>query len=90
MLPLAAAAFLTAAAPSAAQTPAPDPIQLVEEQKAAIAKLAFLDGLWRGTSTQTRPDGQRPVRIADFALTRVADTDFPNAYPNVVPGPARP
>lgn len=35
----------------------PDPAALVAAQKKAIAPLAYMDGVWRGTASTTLPDG---------------------------------
>lgn len=43
----ALALLMTASAPALAQE---DPAPLIAEQKAAMAKLAMLDGVWRGTA----------------------------------------
>lgn len=51
MRPLVAALALWIALPAAAQAPErPDPARLMAAQREAMAKLAFLDGLWRGTA----------------------------------------
>lgn len=39
----------------------PDPAQLIAAQREAMAPLAMLDGVWRGTATFTRPDGTTHV-----------------------------
>ena len=38
-----------------------DPAARMAEQKQAIDKFAFMDGVWRGTATQVMPDGTRHV-----------------------------
>jgi hypothetical protein len=37
----------------------PDPAVLVAAQKEAMAKLAFMDGAWRGTAWHIRPTGEK-------------------------------
>jgi hypothetical protein len=68
-----AAALALAPALSIAQQPAPGPARpqspatppdfraLQAAQKEAIAKLAFMDGVWRGPATTTTPSGQKHV-----------------------------
>ena len=62
LLPLALwAAFAATAAEPAADVrkpePRPDPAALMSAQRAALAPLAYLDGVWRGTARTTLPDG---------------------------------
>lgn len=54
------AAFAAAAAEpdvADAQGHRPDPAALMSAQRSALAPLAFLDGVWRGTARTTLPDG---------------------------------
>ena len=37
----------------------PDPAKLIPAQQAALAKLAFMDGLWRGTAWTLLPSGEK-------------------------------
>jgi hypothetical protein len=37
----------------------PDPAKLISAQKEAMAKLAFMDGIWRGTAWTLLPTGQK-------------------------------
>lgn len=58
LLAAAAVAFsLTAAAPALAQQP--DPAPVIAAQKAAMAPLSLMDGVWRGTAWQIEPSGKR-------------------------------
>jgi hypothetical protein len=53
------------AVPAFAQQPAqrPDPQALVAAQKAALAPLAFMDGMWRGKARHTGFDGKQHVMV---------------------------
>jgi hypothetical protein len=53
-----AAAALLAAASAGAQGP-PDPQVAIAAQKAGMAKLSFLDGVWRGPAWAITPTGDR-------------------------------
>jgi hypothetical protein len=55
----AAATSATPAPPAARGRP--DPAALMAAEAKAIAPLAFMDGEWRGTATQTNPDGSTHV-----------------------------
>lgn len=59
---------IVAATPAMAQ--APDEAALLAEQKAALDKLAFMDGVWRGEATTLTPSGEQRVtqteRIGPF------------------------
>ena len=37
----------------------PDPAKLIAAQQAALAKLAFMDGIWRGTAWTMLPSGEK-------------------------------
>ena len=37
----------------------PDPAKLIAAQQAALAKLAFMDGIWRGTAWTLLPSGEK-------------------------------
>jgi hypothetical protein len=37
----------------------PDPVALMKAQREAMAALAFMDGVWRGTASTLRADGSR-------------------------------
>src|SRR5262245_6092410 len=37
----------------------PDPAALMAAQREAMAKLAFMDGVWRGPASTTLPSGQK-------------------------------
>src|SRR5687768_16677695 len=66
---LAATAFLTLATPAFAQA-LPDPAPLIAAQRAAMAPLAMMDGVWRGTAWALTRDGRHDVvhteRIGPF------------------------
>lgn len=53
-----AAAALLAAASAGAQAP-PDPRTAIAAQTAGLAKLSFLDGVWRGPAWALTPGGER-------------------------------
>lgn len=57
------ALLLTALAlPAAARAQGrPDPVALVTAQKAALAKLAFMDGVWKGSAWTILPSGEKHV-----------------------------
>ncbi len=57
------ALLLTALAlPSAAQTQGrPDPAVLLTAQKAALAKLSFMDGVWKGSAWTILPSGEKHI-----------------------------
>ena len=59
--PLAALALLALAAgvPAHAAAQAPDAAALVAAQRAAMAPLSFMDGVWRGTAWTILQSGQR-------------------------------
>lgn len=61
--------LLALAAPAAAQAP-PTPQVLIGEQRAAMAKLAFMDGIWRGPAWSMTPAGRHDItqteRIGPF------------------------
>jgi hypothetical protein len=57
---LVAACFLAAAGPATGQAP-PSPQSLLAAQNAAMAKLAFLDGVWRGPAWSITPEGRHEV-----------------------------
>jgi hypothetical protein len=57
MKTLAALALLAAATASVAEGP-PDPTALMAAQRDAMAKLAFMDGVWRGPASTTLPSGK--------------------------------
>ena len=46
-------------APPAMAQQRPDPAQLIAAQKEAMAKLAFMDGVWRGPASTTLPNGDK-------------------------------
>ena len=46
-------------APAALSQGRPDPAQLIAAQKEAMARLAFMDGVWRGPAETTLPDGEK-------------------------------
>jgi len=56
---LFALALLTVASAAAAQPPHDDPQALMASQKDAMAKLAFMDGVWRGPAWTILPDGRK-------------------------------
>lgn len=37
----------------------PDPAKLIPAQQTAIAKLAYMDGMWRGTASTLMPSGEK-------------------------------
>jgi hypothetical protein len=53
-----AATLAGAAMPALAQSP-PDPAARIAKQQAAIKALSWMDGVWRGPATTTRPGGQK-------------------------------
>jgi hypothetical protein len=53
----AAAALLMTVALAAQERP--DPAALMAAQREAMAKLAFMDGVWRGPASTTRPSGEK-------------------------------
>jgi hypothetical protein len=57
------ALLLTALAqPAAAQTQGrPDPAALLTAQKAALAKLSFMDGVWKGSAWTILPSGEKHI-----------------------------
>lgn len=70
MISLIAVALAAAAAtPLAAQT-RPDPAALLEAQRQALAPLARMDGVWRGTAWTITPNGRHEItqteRIGPF------------------------
>ncbi|MBV9930211.1 MAG: DUF1579 domain-containing protein [Alphaproteobacteria bacterium] len=69
MRTIALASLLLLAAPAAAQRP-PDAGALIAAEKAAMAKLAYLDGVWRGPAWTITPGGRHEVtqseRIGPF------------------------
>ena len=54
----AATGLFLLSTPAPAQRP-PDSAALIAAQREAMAKLAFLDGVWRGEAWTIRPDGSR-------------------------------
>lgn len=52
---LAAASLCTAALGQGR----PDPAKLIPAQKEALAKLSFMDGVWRGTASTILPSGEK-------------------------------
>ena len=48
-----------AAAPTARAQGRPDPAKLIAAQQEALAKLAFMDGVWRGTAWSLLPSGEK-------------------------------
>ena len=58
-LRLAALALLAAAAASPAQAQRPDPEALLAAQRTAMARLAAMDGVWRGPAWTVLPTGER-------------------------------
>jgi hypothetical protein len=65
MRPFLIAAWLIAAAiPAAAQNPH-DPATRIAAQRAAMARLAFLDGVWRGPAWSLTPQGRREMIQAE-------------------------
>jgi hypothetical protein len=67
---LAALAILTLTTPAAAQQRRPTPAEMSAAQRAAMAKLAIMDGVWRGTAWTITPAGRHDVvhteRIGPF------------------------
>jgi hypothetical protein len=59
---IALTALIAVASGAAAQGP-PDPRPLIDAQKAAMAKLSRLDGVWRGPAWTILPGGQRQDAI---------------------------
>ena len=58
LMPLALL-LLLAAAPTAQAQGRPDPAKLIAAQQEALAKLAFMDGVWRGTAWSLLPSGEK-------------------------------
>ncbi|HEX8579900.1 MAG TPA: DUF1579 domain-containing protein [Allosphingosinicella sp.] len=56
---IAAAAALALSAASASGQRPPDAAAMIAQQRTAMAKLAVLDGVWRGTAWTILPDGSR-------------------------------
>lgn len=54
---VAIALSLMSAAPSQAQGGMPDSDALIAEQRAALERVAWMDGVWRGTVTSSGPEG---------------------------------
>jgi len=54
-----AASLLTLVALTAFAQERPDPAALMAAQREAMAKLAFMDGVWRGPASTARPSGDR-------------------------------
>jgi len=50
---------LLAAAPTARAQGRPDPAKLITAQQEALGKLAFMDGVWRGTAWTLLPSGEK-------------------------------
>jgi len=61
-----AALSLTFAAPAAAQSP-PDPAPRMAAQRAAMDRLSFLDGSWRGSAWMLGRDGGRTLTQTERA-----------------------
>jgi hypothetical protein len=61
--------LLAFAAPATAQRP-PDTDTLIAAERAAMAKLSFMDGVWRGPAWSITPDGRHDItqteRIGPF------------------------
>jgi hypothetical protein len=57
---LLAACLLSLSSPASAQAPA-SPQSLLTAQRAAMEKLAFLDGVWRGPAWSITPDGRYEI-----------------------------
>jgi hypothetical protein len=66
---LASVCLLALSTPSVAQVP-PDPAALIAAQREAMAPLAMMDGVWRGTAWTLTPAGRHDVvhteRIGPF------------------------
>jgi len=60
----AAAALACAAIPAAAQGPY-DPATRIAAQRTAMARLAYLDGVWRGPAWSLTPQGRREMIQAE-------------------------
>lgn len=60
MKSLPASIALALAAPAFAQAP-PDPAPLIAAQREAMAPLAIMDGIWRGTAWTLTPGGRHDV-----------------------------
>lgn len=54
-----AAAFLMTVTLACAAQERPDPAALMAAQREAMAKLAFMDGAWRGPASTTLPSGEK-------------------------------
>lgn len=50
------------ASPTRAQAP-PDPAKLIPDQKEAMAKLARMDGIWRGSGWIVTPSGEKHAMV---------------------------
>jgi hypothetical protein len=61
---LIAAALVGAALPAAAQNPY-DPATRIAAQRTAMARLAYLDGVWRGPAWSLTPQGRRDMVQAE-------------------------
>jgi hypothetical protein len=61
---LIAAALIAVASPAAAQGPY-DPATRIAAQRAAMARLAYLDGVWRGPAWTLTPQGRREMIQAE-------------------------
>ena len=60
LAPIAAAALALLAVPASAQNPY-DPAVRMAAQREAMARLAFLDGVWRGPASSLTPQGRVEV-----------------------------
>ena len=58
LMPVALLLLLAAATTARAQG-RPDPAKLIAAQQEALAKLAFMDGVWRGTAWSLLPSGEK-------------------------------
>jgi len=58
LMPLALLLLLAGAPPARAQG-RPDPAKLIAAQQEALARLAFMDGVWRGTAWTLLPSGEK-------------------------------
>ncbi|HMG48912.1 MAG TPA: DUF1579 domain-containing protein [Allosphingosinicella sp.] len=61
---LTAAALIAVVGPAAAQGPY-DPATRIAAQRAAMARLAYLDGVWRGPAWTLTPQGRREMIQAE-------------------------
>jgi hypothetical protein len=57
--PIILSLLIVAGASSPALAQRPDPTATIAAQKEAMSKLAFMDGVWRGTAWTTLPNGQK-------------------------------